>query len=158
MCIKKERKKASKREQTKDRGKISARRCLYLLTGCLDLALKAGQKQHKLSHTGKTVLETTPIISLFSSTKKIKTTFTDTWLVRKWWNVWVKAEIHQKKTNVKENLREKTKKLFRKRGDNCGTFIYVFFKNQKEFESYFWGINDLNIKQKKILNQNEIIK
>jgi len=54
------------RSKTWDRGKISARRCLYLLTGCLDLARKAGQKQHKLSHTGNTVLETTPIdLSLF---------------------------------------------------------------------------------------------
>lgn len=47
--------------QTWDRGKISARRCLYLLTGCLDLARKAGQKQQRLSQTGNTVLETTPI-------------------------------------------------------------------------------------------------
>lgn len=48
--------------QTGERGKMSARSCLYLLTGCLDLARNAGQKQHKLSHTGNTVLATAPIV------------------------------------------------------------------------------------------------
>nr|GMD39781.1 hypothetical protein Iba_chr10aCG3050 [Ipomoea batatas]GMD42929.1 hypothetical protein Iba_chr10cCG0410 [Ipomoea batatas] len=43
-----------------DLGKMSDINFLYLFTGCLDLALIAGQKKQRVPHTGKTCLETTP--------------------------------------------------------------------------------------------------
>lgn len=47
-----------------DRGKMSAINLLYLLTGCLDLALIAGQKKQRLPHAGRTCLEITPETTL----------------------------------------------------------------------------------------------
>lgn len=53
------------RKFTCDRGKISARSFLYLLTGCLDLALIEGQKKQRLPHAGTTFLDITPIFFCF---------------------------------------------------------------------------------------------
>jgi aromatic ring-opening dioxygenase catalytic subunit (LigB family) len=39
---------------------MSAMSFLYLLTGCLDLALKEGQKKQRLPQAGRTWRETTP--------------------------------------------------------------------------------------------------
>ena len=51
------------------RGKISAISFLYLLTGCLDLALIPGQKKQRLPHAGITCLEITPEIALILDSK-----------------------------------------------------------------------------------------
>lgn len=39
---------------------MSAMSFLYLLTGCLDLALKEGQKKQRVPQAGRTWRETTP--------------------------------------------------------------------------------------------------
>ena len=57
------------------RGKISAMSFLYLLTGCLDLALIAGQKKQRLPHAGITCLETKPEIALILDSKYISLNF-----------------------------------------------------------------------------------
>jgi hypothetical protein len=48
---------------------------LYLLTGCLDLALIAGQKKQRLPHAGITCLETKPEIALILDSKYISLNF-----------------------------------------------------------------------------------
>lgn len=53
---------------------------LYLLTGCLDLALRAGQKTQRLPQTGKTWREITPetlLVTFFLIVTKTKNQLND---------------------------------------------------------------------------------